>query len=182
MNDLSLHILDLVQNSIKAEARNIGITVIENSKDNLLEIEIADDGLGIPVGQTENVLDPFVTSRKSRRVGLGLPLINQAAEMCNGKVTVESALNNGTKVKAAFTLNHVDRPPLGYVDETITVLIAANPEIDFVYKHLRDSKIFAFDTSEIRKKIKGVSINNPAVLEWIREFIKQGIDSLDGGV
>lgn len=176
-----MHILDLAQNSISAQARSIVIKVIEKAGDNKLEIEINDDGVGMSELEVKKVLDPFVTSRNTRRVGLGLPLIKQTAELCNGGILLSSESNRGTTVRAFFQIDHIDRPPLGDMAETVAVMVAANPEVDFKYIHQCGEKEFVFDTLQVRTAIKELPINSPAVLNWIKEFVNQGIERIGGG-
>jgi aspartate carbamoyltransferase regulatory subunit len=175
MKELSLHILDIAQNSVAAKADLITINIIENSINDKMTIEIVDNGKGIPKEMLKKVTDPFVTSRTNRKVGLGIALFKEAAEMCDGKFEIESAVNIGTKVKAEFRLSHIDRAPLGNMSETMVSLISANTTIDIVYNHRVNEKTFTFDTREIKQKIEGISIDNIDILIWIKEYIQQGI-------
>lgn len=146
MEDLSLHILDVVENSIAAGAHTVGISITEDTLNDLLTVEIVDDGAGIDEKTLKRVLDPFYTTRKTRKIGLGLPLLAQAAEETGGKVTVESEPGERTKVTATFGHSHIDRKPLGNIIETLKVLIAGNPGIDFVFDYIKDDEKYHFDT------------------------------------
>lgn len=134
MEDLSLHILDVAENSIAAGAKRIEIRIIENAKKDLLSIEIEDDGRGMDEETLKKVFEPFFTTRKTRRVGLGLSLFCQAARETGGNVTIGSTIGKGTVVKATFKHSHPDRRPFGDIDKTMKVLCAGNPEIQFIFK------------------------------------------------
>lgn len=151
MEDLSLHILDIVENSITACAKKIEIKIIEEKKKDLLTIEIIDDGKGMDEGALKNVLDPFFTTRKTRKVGLGLPLLAQSAEESGGSIKIESKPGQGTKVKATFGYSHIDRRPLGDIYESLKVLIVANPDINFIYEYQKNDVNYHLDTKGIKK-------------------------------
>ncbi|MDP3011476.1 MAG: HAMP domain-containing sensor histidine kinase [Candidatus Hydromicrobium sp.] len=151
MEDLSLHILDIVENSIRAHAKKIEIKIIEEKKKDLLTIEIIDDGKGMDRKTLKNVLDPFFTTKNTRKVGLGLSLLAQSAEESGGSIEIESKPGQGTKVKATFGYSHIDRKPLGDVHESLKVLITANPDINFIYEYQKDDVGYRLDTKEIKK-------------------------------
>jgi len=148
MEDLSLHILDIVENSIEAKATKIIIRVVEDIKRDLLTIEIKDNGKGIDKENLNKVFDPFYTTRTTRRVGLGLPLLVQAAKEGGGGIKIESNPGKWTKVKATFQYSHIDRRPLGDMEKTITTLIVGNPGIHFIYKHQIGNRKFKLDTKQ----------------------------------
>jgi len=173
MQDLSLHILDIAENSINADAKNIVIRIAEDSKRDVLIIEIIDDGKGMNPEYKEKVTDPFVTTRTTRRVGLGLPLLKAAAETANGKLTIESAPGTGTIVTATFQLSHIDRKPIGNMAETIITLAAGNPEVNLRYVRKRDSKEFIFDTKHFMKNLNGSRKNFTAALSEMRNYLKE---------
>jgi len=146
-----LHILDIVENSITACAKKIEIKIIEEKKKDLLTIEIIDDGKGMDEGALKNVLDPFFTTRNTRKVGLGLPLLAQSAEESGGSIKIESKPGQGTKVKATFGYSHIDRKPLGDIYESLKVLIVANPDINFIYEYQKNDVNYHLDTKGIKK-------------------------------
>ena len=154
MEDLSLHILDIVENSIKAKASRIEIKVVEDTKRDLLTIEIKDNGRGIDEKTIEKVFDPFFTTGTTRKVGLGLPLLSQAAKDSGGDVEIESKVGKGTKVKATFRHSHIDRKPMGDMEATLAALISVNPEVDFIYEYEKDESKYRLDTREIRAEVK----------------------------
>lgn len=174
MRELSLHILDIVQNAITANADLIHITISEDITKDLFTIEICDNGAGISDELLSKVLDPFTTSRTTRRVGLGLPLFKQAAEAAGGSFCIESELGTGTKVSASFKHGHIDRQPLGNISETVYGLIMTHEEINFIYKHIVNNKEFEIDTREIKKNLGNVPLNTPDVLLWLNEFLTEG--------
>jgi signal transduction histidine kinase len=148
MEDLSLHILDVVENSIAAMARRIEIRIEENQASDLVTIEIKDDGNGMDEQTLRKALDPFFTTRKTRRVGLGLSLLAQAARDSEGTFDLSSKPGEGTTVNATFRLSHPDCKPMGDIGQTMQVLVTAHPEIEFLYEHKKDNSIYHFDTRE----------------------------------
>jgi anti-sigma regulatory factor (Ser/Thr protein kinase) len=172
MEDLSLHILDIAENSITAGAGTIAITICEDSARDLLSLEITDDGRGMEPGVAEGAADPFYTTRTTRRVGLGLALLQEAATAANGTLTIRSAPGAGTTIRATFQLGHIDRKPLGAMADTVAALIATHDGIDILYRHHRDGKSFVFDTKEIQRQTGGASLATTAALSVIREHLK----------
>ena len=148
MEDLSLHILDIVENSIAAMASRIEIRVEEDQARDLVTIEIKDDGNGMDEQTLKKALDPFFTTRTTRRVGLGLSLLAQAARDSEGTFDLSSKPGEGTTVNATFRLSHPDCKPMGDIGQTMQVLITAHPEIEFLYEHKKDNSIYHFDTRE----------------------------------
>ncbi len=181
MKELSLHILDIMQNSIEADANQIILKIKEKIDKNLLKIIIEDDGKGIKDEDINRVVDPFITSRTTREVGLGLSLLKSSAIMCGGDLKINSTKGKGTKIAADFEYDHIDRPPLGDIPETITTVIAANPELDIIYEHRVEGEQFVFATKEIKKELDDVKISHPKILNWINSFIKENLGKLPGG-
>ncbi len=171
MEDLSLHILDIAENSIAAGAKNIGIIILEDTKKDILKIEIIDDGKGMDPETKNKATDPFYTSRTTRKVGLGLPMLKEAAEAANGKVEINSQPGSGTKVTATFQLSHIDIKPIGNMSETLVALIAGNPNTEITYIEKMNNKKFIFDSSEVKNRIKDCQIYSPEVLIFIRNYI-----------
>ncbi len=181
MRDLSLHILDIVQNSIKARASVITLHIGEMTN-NTLVLEIDDNGVGMDYDLLTKVEDPFVTSRTTRKIGLGIPLLKESALKCEGKFNINSEINIGTKVFATFSINHIDRLPIGDISETMITVISANPDIHLILFLDSLKGEFKLDTNEINKMLNGVSINEFAVLKWLKEYIDEGIKNIFGGV
>jgi len=171
LRELSLHILDIVENGIAAGADLIRITVQEARSEDRLTISVEDNGHGIPPEKMDRLTDPFVTSRASRKVGLGLPLLAAAAERCEGKLDVASRRGKGTRVQAVFRYSHVDRAPLGDMAATITTLIMGNPGIDFVYRHVIEDQEFKLDTRQFSRQLNAAGVRRLA--ENIRSRLKQ---------
>lgn len=178
MKDLSLHILDIVQNSIRAKASLIRIELAELTAENLLTITISDNGTGMSEEQLQRSTDPFYTSRTTRKVGLGLSLFKQNAEMAGGSFTISSAVGAGTKVVASFQLDHFDRPMLGDLTGTLLLLICSPEAPDYVFKHQTSTGEFLLDTREIRQTLDGVSITNPDVRAFLKEYIARHLDQI----
>ena len=149
MEDISLHILDIVENSIVAKAKRIEIRVIEDIEENLFIVEIEDDGEGMDEATVKRVLDPFFTTRTTRKVGLGLPMLAQSAKESGGNIEISSQVGKGAKVKATFQYNHPDRRPLGSMKETLITLVSSHPEIDFIYEHKKGEEVLRLDTRDI---------------------------------
>ncbi|MEN6373647.1 MAG: ATP-binding protein [Smithella sp.] len=175
MLELAQNILDIAENSIRAGAKLIVISVIEDSAKNLLTIEISDDGCGMKGEDITRALDPFYTTKDVRRVGLGLPLLTDAAQMSGGQLDLQSEAGKGTKVKATFRLNHIDRQPLGNISSTLISLIVANSDIDFIYDHWHNDRQFKLDTRLIRNEIEDIPIYHPEIIKYIRDVIEEGL-------
>jgi len=175
LEDLSLHILDVVENSLRAHATHIKILVNEDIKKNQLIIEIEDDGEGMPVELQEKVLDPFTTTKTTSRIGLGIPLFAQAAKMCDGDFDIWSQPGRGTKVRAMFQYNHIDRKPWGSMSQTLITLIMGNPTVDFEYKHRRQGFSYHLDTREWKKELKDIPVNNPEVIKLIKKNLTENL-------
>lgn len=178
MKDLSLHILDIVQNSIRAKATLIGIEIAEHHDDNQLTISITDDGTGMDTEQLQRAIDPFFTSRTTRKVGLGLSLFKQNAEMTGGNLRIQSELGIGTKVTAIFGLNHLDRPIMGDLVGTLLILICSSEEINYVFKHKTPCGVFELDTREIRQTLGDVPISNPEIRLFLKEMLQENLEQI----
>lgn len=177
MKELSLNILDIVENSVKAKATLTEISL--NETENKLTLMIKDNGCGMSEEVLKGVTDPFYTTRTTRKVGLGLPLLKMAAEQTGGKMTVESvsekddAINHGTTVTALFFTDHIDFTPLGDVVESILTLIQGHPDTDFLFTHKRKEKCVQLDTRQLREVLEGVPLNTYDVICWIREYLQE---------
>ncbi len=175
MRELSLHISDILENSRVAGASLIQLGIKEDLERDRLEITITDNGRGMEKELTERVFDPFVTSRTCRKVGLGLPLLKAAAQRCNGDVEIRSEVGKGTSVSSVFQHTHIDRAPLGNIVASLVVFLAANPELDLVYTHEVEGRNFILDTRELREELEGVPLNTPSILNWIRDYLREGL-------
>ena len=178
MKELSLHILDITQNSIYAGAKATSIGVIEDSLADQLIITIGDDGKGMSKEVLKRVIDPYTTSRTTRKVGMGLPLLNDACKSTGGKLQINSTEGSGTTVKAVLGLSHIDRQPLGDIVGVIVMLISANPNIKFEYTHVKNGNQFSLNTDEVNEALEGIPINNPEVGKMLKEMISLNLDEL----
>ncbi len=182
MRDLSLHILDLVQNSVRAEATLVEVSVTVDEK-RWITICISDDGCGMDEELKERVLSPFATTRTTRKVGLGIPLMAQNARLTGGDVQLESALGKGTRMTATMDGGSIDCLPLGDLAGTMTTLISANPEKpDFVLICKSEKGEMLFDTRQVREVLSGVPLNEPEITAWMIEAIQEEIEPIFGGV
>jgi hypothetical protein len=179
MEEIALHILDIVQNSIVANATLISIEIDENYAKDMLAITISDNGKGIEKELLGKVIDPFFTKRTTRKVGLGLSLMKQSAEQTGGFFNIESEVAKGTWVKAVYTHSNIDRQPLGDMPQTLSILVASNPEINFTYKHTVNENTYFFDTRQIKEVLEDVPISSPEVRVFIQQMLKQNIDMLN---
>jgi len=175
LEDLSLHILDIVENAIAAKAKRIVILVMEEPSEDRLVIEIKDDGIGMDEEMSRKAIDPFFTTRTSRKVGLGLSLMAQAAQEAGGMLRIESELGKGTKVIATFQYHHIDRKPLGSMVETMATLLLGNPELDISYTHQKEGKSYVFNSRELRGRFKNRSLTHPEVIRWLKIHLKEGL-------
>jgi hypothetical protein len=178
MKTLALNILDIVQNSVRARADEISIEITESAASGLLHIIITDNGTGISPEMLKNVTDPFVTSRTKRKIGLGLPLLKQHAELAGGNLKIESEIDKGTKVTAQFSLKHIDRQPLGDLTGVLKILISANPGINFIYCHVTDNGNFRFSSKETKEYLAVDTLYNSSLMEDIGDMIKANLNEI----
>lgn len=178
MRELSLNILDIVQNSIAAGATLVTVRVEEISAADRLTIAVEDNGKGMTAEQVGRVMDPFYTTRTTRKIGMGIPLFRMAAEMAGGGLRIDSTPGAGTTVCAEFTLSNIDRMPLGDIVDTMITLIRLNPQLDFIYQHTVDGTAFELDTRTLRETLGEVPLNEPGVIGWISEYMAEGLAPL----
>jgi len=175
VKDLSLHIMDILQNSTRAQASKIELDIIEDTVKNSFKIIFTDNGYGMDEETVQRVVDPFFTTRTVRKVGLGLPLLKQNCEQTGGSLHIESQVNAGTKVEATFVHNHIDRPALGDIAGAVVLTASAYPDIYFIYRHEKDGKSYIFDTEEVKEALDGISIQTPEVIQYLREMIAENL-------
>ena len=181
MRELSLNVLDVVQNSLTAGANLIEIEVVESVSDATLLICIRDNGKGMDDEVLKQVVDPFYTSRTTRKVGLGIPLFKMASEQSGGSFSIESKPGTGTEVKALFKTDSIDFVPLGDICQTVEILINMNPKLDFVFTHRKNDREFCVDTRELREILGDVPLNDIDVIMWIRSHLKEQTMFINGG-
>lgn len=182
MRELALHILDLVQNAIEAGAGKVELEIVEDLGADTLTICVRDNGRGMDENQCKTVIDPFVTSRTTRRIGLGLPLIDMSTRQCDGFLNIDSVVGQGTVVKAVYRHSHIDRPPLGNMVETLKTLLIGNSSLDFHYGHRVGANQFCMRTLELTETLGDVPLTQPDVLEWLNGYLAENFAILYGGV
>jgi len=182
MTEISLNVHDVAENSIRANASLVEISVLISQPDDLLTITIADNGCGMTEEQVSRVTDPFFTTRTTRSVGLGVPFFKMAAEITGGSFNIDSTPGVGTTVTAVFVLSSIDRMPLGDINCTIHSLITFNADIDFIYTYRFNEKEFILDTREFREILGDVPLNTPDVSAYIKEFLGENKQDTDDGV
>ena len=180
MRDLSLHILDIMQNSVVAGASLISLEI--HSENQKLRIVIDDNGCGMTSEMVEKVIDPFVTTRTTRNVGLGIPLLKEAAEVAGGFLKIHSEVGSGTRLEASFDIGNIDRLPLGNVAQTVTACVMSRPDIDLNLIFKSENGVSEISTLEIKKELEQVPIVTPEVMNWIEELINETIRNIFGGV
>lgn len=174
--------MDIIQNSISAQSTEIVVTVNIQKEKDLLTVTIEDNGVGMDEEMVSRVTDPFVTSRSTRRVGLGISLFKASAEQAEGELKLMSKKGIGTTLEASFKLSHIDRLPLGDIAETMVIVVIARPDINYELKLQSLKENFRFSSYEVAEKLGEVPITNYDVIAWIRDFINEGIKITFGGV
>lgn len=182
MTDLSLHLLDIIQNSLTAGASCVTVGVKAEKEKNLLTLKVEDNGRGMTGETVRRVSDPFYTTRTTRKAGLGIPLFKASAEMAGGDFHIVSAPGEGTTVTATYEISHIDRKPLGSVADTVTMCMMGHPEIEFhlILENDRDS--YVLRTEDVREQIGEVPLNDPVIIAYLREMIEEQSRSLFGGI
>jgi hypothetical protein len=179
MKELSLNILDIVQNSIRAKADEILIKINESFANDIYQIKITDNGTGIPQEILQNITDPFVTTRTKRRMGLGLSLLEYHAELTGGGLEINSKAGEGTEVIASFAFKHIDRQPLGDIVGILIIMIAANPGINFIYTHNTDKGEYRFSSKETKEFLEVNTLNEMSLLEEIGWMIGENLKEIE---
>ena len=182
MRDLSLHILDLVQNSVKAGASLVEVRIRDSAKDDVIAIEISDDGCGMDESLLRSVTSPFTTTRTTRKVGLGIPMFMANAEGSGGSFSIQSRVGEGTRVRGTFGRSHIDRPPMGDIQGTMLTLVLGTPKYpDYRMDYETDDTSFTFDTREMRRALDGLPLDLPEVVSWMRDYLREGFEQINGG-
>ena len=181
MQELSLNILDIAPNSIKAGATLVRIEIEIDRAKNGMRIAVIDNGCGMDEATLERVVDPFYTTRTTRKVGLGVPFFKMASEMAGGQFSIRSAPGEGTAVEATFQWDNVDRMPLGDMAATYCSLVMVSEGTDFVYTHTVDGRSFTADSREFRAVLEGVPLSTPDVQAFIRDYIRENTEEISGG-
>ncbi len=178
MKDLSLHIMDIIQNSVRAEASNVELEIREDLEKDIYSIFIKDDGCGMSEEILSKVLDPFFTTRTTRKVGLGLSLLKQSAEQTGGKLEIKSKEGVGTELTVLFSHKNIDRPVTGDIAGVMVLLVSANPNMDFTYKHCTGKGEYLFDTKEVKEVLEDVSVTDPHIIQYLKELINENLNTI----
>ena len=176
MKDISMHIMDILQNSIRAKADLIQLNVTEDAAADTLTLEFIDNGCGMSGETLSKVLNPFFTTRTTRKVGLGLSLLKQNAEQTGGSLDIQSKLGEGTTVRAVFGLSHWDRQPMGDLPGTVILTVSAHPEIRFIFRYQSETIDFVFDTEEVNEVLDGASLQDPSVVRDLKELVEANLE------
>jgi len=178
VRELSLHLLDALENSVEAGATRIEVKIDEDLKADRMAIEIADNGRGMSKEFVARVLNPFVTTRTTRHVGLGLPLFAEAARRCEGDLVIDSEPGKGTRLTITFRHSHIDRAPLGDMPSALMAIVLSNRPVDLAYTHRVDDQEFRLDTAEVRQELGDIPLQHPKVRSWLFETLREGEASL----
>jgi anti-sigma regulatory factor (Ser/Thr protein kinase) len=182
LRELALHILDIAENSISAGASKVEIVVKKDSLNDELWISVKDNGKGMDQELLARVMDPFVTSRTTRKVGLGIPLLKQAAEACNGGLTIDSQPGEGTVITTKFQDSHIDRMPLGNLADTFLGLFFGTPDVNWVLHYQVDDQVFEFDDTEVKQVLDGMPLTDYRVIDYLTNTIQNGINNINENV
>ena len=180
LRDISLHIHDLTENSIAAGARLVTIKLV--AENGMLALEIGDNGKGMSPEMLSRVEDPFTTSRTERKVGMGIPFFKLACEQTGGDFKITSEPGKGTELRGRFVIDNIDRLPLGDIGETVGMLIYESPDLHYIVTLKKSEDEFVFDTDEVREQLEGTPINDFEIVQWIKEYINEGVLNIFGGV
>ena len=178
MRELSLHLLDIAENSIAAQASTVEIAIREDNRMDRLYLSVRDDGKGMDKEMLAMVTDPFVTTRTTRKVGLGIPLLKAAAEFCNGALNIHSAPGTGTRLEVEFQNSHIDRMPLGDITSTMLHLVIANPQIHFIFQYRIDDREYIFNDEALKHELADIPLSDPLVITYLRDELEAGIQTL----
>jgi len=178
MKDLSMHIMDILQNSTRAGASEVTLEVLEDAAADTLTIRFIDNGCGMDAETVQKVINPFFTTRTTRKVGLGLPLLKQNTEQTGGSLDIQSEKGKGTTVTAVFGRTHLDRPPMGDLAGTVVLTASAYPDIRFIFHYHNGDTDYVFDTVEVNEALDGISIQEPEVIQYLKEMIQENIGNV----
>ena len=179
MKDLSMHIMDILQNSTRAGASEVTLEVLEDAAADTLTIRFIDNGCGMDAETVQKVINPFFTTRTTRKVGLGLPLLKQNTEQTGGSLDIQSEKGKGTTVTAVFGRSHLDRPPMGDLAGTVVLTASAYPNIRFIFHYHNTDTDYVFDTDEVNEALDGISIQEPEVIQYLKEMIQENIGNVN---
>jgi hypothetical protein len=182
VRELSLHILDIAENCVTAKADLVRISIHENTHTDKFSFSVSDNGKGMDEDMLQKVTDPFVTTRTTRKVGLGIPLLKAAAESCNGGLTINSMVNKGTKISCWFQRSHIDRMPLGDIVNTVTMLIIGYPDVHWIFRYEFNDAMFEFDDEFFKSELGDISLSEPSIITFLRDHLKEGIEGVQSDI
>ncbi len=182
MKEISLHILDIFQNSVRAESRNFSLEITESKELNLLSILISDDGKGMDENMLGSVGDAWTTSRTKRKIGLGIPLLKQQAEVANGKFEINSEVEIGTEIKVHFQLDHIDRQPVGDLPSVLKLMICNEKGIEVEYRHSTEKGTYNFSTLETKTVLDINDLNDNTLLNEIELMITENLNDIQASL
>lgn len=171
-----MHIMDILQNSTRAGAKDVTLEVLEDAAADTLTLRFIDNGCGMDADMVQKVINPFFTTRTTRKVGLGLPLLKQNTEQTGGSLDIQSEVGKGTTVTAVFGLSHLDRPPMGDLAGTVVLTASAYPDIHFIFHYHNDKTDYVFDTEEVNEALDGMSIQEPEIVQYLIEMVRENIN------
>jgi len=178
MEEICAHILDITANAVTAGATHVAVSIEADRKNNLLSVRFKDDGRGMDEEMVKRVVDPFFSTKKGKKVGLGIPLLKGTAETCGGTFSLTSKPGEGVDISVSFQLDHPDLPPLGNLKDTIIVSVVGNPDVDFSFSYTADGNTFSLYTREIREMIGDVPINHPEIVKFLTEYLDEKLQFL----
>jgi len=183
MREIALHLLDIAENSAAAGGKNISVHVLENLAQDRLTVSVIDDGRGMDAATLEQVQDPFYTTRTTRSVGLGIPLLKLAAEQADGSFSLQSEPGKGTWVEAEFRHSHIDRMPIGDLSATFLTLLISHPQVDWTFLYRvtsgnKDSREFLLESEDLKRELGNISLTEPEVLTFLRGLFEEGIEEV----
>ena len=177
MREIALHLLDIAENSVAAGAGEVTIAVTEDVQSDRLRVVVSDNGRGMDKELLARVTDPFVTSRTTRKVGLGIPLLKAAAEACNGYLQITSTVGQGTRLEVDFQRSHIDRMPLGDLAGTMLTLVVGHPDVHWIFDYRVGVEHFHFDDGPIKQELDGVPLTEPTILAFVKAMLREGVDA-----
>lgn len=178
LRELALHLLDIAENSVAAGAKTIQILAEEDLVNDRLRLAVIDDGAGMDAQMVTRVTDPFVTTRTTRKVGLGIPLLKAATEACNGFLTISSAPGKGTRIEVEFQHSHIDRMPLGDLPGTWLTLLVSCPAIHWIFQYNNGSSCFEFDDGLLKTEMGDLPLTEPTILTFLRQCLQEGVSGI----
>ena len=183
MREIALHLLDIAENSVAAGGKNISVHVLEDLVRDRLTVSVIDDGCGMDAATVEQVQDPFYTTRTTRSVGLGIPLLKLAAEQADGSFNLQSEPGKGTWVEAEFRHSHIDRMPLGDLSATFLTLLISHPQVDWTFLYRvtsgnKDSREFLLESADLKRELGDISLTEPEVLTFLRGIFEEGVEEV----